>query len=202
MSLRDMAKDPGATIDSIAAALDRMSPEERRAEAGSLGRDEQRQLYRKAEGAAPVSLDDFVPPARGALAEVIHHGRNTLPLPGKHRFFQKRFCRPDDGSARLFGYNEAPSRWIVGPGYFVAVPTAGKPEWAARGAIVIDYYQMPDRAVAPGWPTVVPNSEGLQRFVYKGTRDYMRRVSAHVTIGAAYKGEKALDHYFMLCREG
>jgi hypothetical protein len=29
----------------------------------------------------------------------------------------------------------------------------------------------------------------------------MRRVSAHVTVGAAYKGEKSLDHYFMLCRE-
>jgi hypothetical protein len=202
VSLREMAKDPGATIDTIAAALDRMSPEERRAEAGSLGRDEQRLLYRKAEGAAPASLDDFVPPARGSLVEVIHHGRNTLPLPGKHRFFQKRFCRPDDDSARLFGYNEAPSRWMVGPGYFVAVPTAGKPEWEERGAVVIDYYQMPDRAVAPGWPAVVPNSEGLQRFVYKGTRDYMRRVSAHVTIGAAFKGEKALDHYFILCREG
>ena len=25
--------------------------------------------------------------------------------------------------------------------------------------------------------------------------------SAHVTIGAAYKVESALDHYFILCRE-
>ena len=29
----------------------------------------------------------------------------------------------------------------------------------------------------------------------------MRRVSQHVSIGAAYKGEKPLDHYFTLCRE-
>ena len=46
-----------------------------------------------------------------------------------------------------------------------------------------------------------PNSEGLQRFIYMGTRDFMRRVSEHVSIGAAYKGEKPLDHYFTLCRE-
>ena len=32
-------------------------------------------------------------------------------------------------------------------------------------------------------------------------REFLRKVSAHVTIGAAYKGERALDHYFTLCRE-
>ena len=37
--------------------------------------------------------------------------------------------------------------------------------------------------------------------MYHHTRDYMRRVSSHVTVGAAYKGETSLDHYFMLCRE-
>jgi hypothetical protein len=47
----------------------------------------------------------------------------------------------------------------------------------------------------------VPNSRGLQRFVYHRTRDFMRRVSRHVTIGAAYKGESPLDHYFVLVRE-
>jgi hypothetical protein len=29
----------------------------------------------------------------------------------------------------------------------------------------------------------------------------MRRLSRHVTIGAAYKGERPLDHYFVLVRE-
>jgi hypothetical protein len=28
----------------------------------------------------------------------------------------------------------------------------------------------------------------------------MRRVSAHVSIGAAFKRERPLDHYFILCR--
>ena len=65
---------------------------------------------------------------------------------------------------------------------------------------MIDYFQVPDGRVASGWPNVVPNSRGLQTLVYNGTRDYMRKVCKHVSIGAAYKGEKALDNYFILCR--
>ena len=83
----------------------------------------------------------------------------------------------------------------------MAVSTAGRPEWEARGAIVIDYFQIPDGPVPAGWPPVIPNSQGLQRFVYHHTRDFMRRVSTHVTIGAAFKEEKSLDHYFILCRQ-
>jgi hypothetical protein len=66
--------------------------------------------------------------------------------------------------------------------------------------VVIDYWQVPDTAVVDGWPRVVPNNHGLQVLVYNKTRDFMRRVSAHLSIGAAYKGEKALDHYFVLVR--
>ena len=58
-----------------------------------------------------------------------------------------------------------------------------------------------DGAVPSDWPKVVPNTQGLQRFIYHGTRDFMRRVSQHVSIGAAYKGEKKLDHYFVLVRQ-
>jgi hypothetical protein len=91
---------------------------------------------------------------------------------------------------------------LIGPGFFVAVPTADRPQWAARGGVVVDYYQIPDGAVADGWPTVVANDWRLQRFVYHQTRDFMRRVSRHVSIGAAYKRERPLDHYFTLCRRG
>jgi hypothetical protein len=48
---------------------------------------------------------------------------------------------------------------------------------------------------------VVPNSHGLQMFVFKGTSDFIRKISDHVSIGAAYKSDKPLDHYFMLVRE-
>ena len=66
---------------------------------------------------------------------------------------------------------------------------------------MVDYYQVPDGAVADGWPAVVANDWRLQRFVYHQTRDFMRRVSRHVSIGAAFKRERPLDHYFVLCRK-
>jgi hypothetical protein len=201
MSVPASFLDPRSTIEDIAKELDALSPAERLEALRATTRDQQRSLYTKAAASAPLSLDDFVPSDRPALASVTHHGRNTLPLLPSWRFFQKRFCKPDDGSERLFGYNESPTRGLVGPGFFVTIPTRGKPAWESRGAIVVDYFQVPDAKVVEGWPRVIPNTSGIQRFVYHGTRDFMRRVSRHVTIGAAFKGEKALDHYFTLCRE-
>lgn len=201
MSLRDKITDPAVTIESIGAWLDDLAPAERLAETRTLGRADQRSLYRKAAKAAPLGLGDFVPDSTGPRVQVIHDGRNTLPLPGSLRLFQKRFCKPEAGGERLFGYNQSPFLRPIGPGFFVAVPTAGNKTWEERGAVVIDYFQIPDGPVAPGWPTVIPNEKGLQRFVYYHTRDFMRRVSKHVSVGAAFKEEKALDHYFMLCRE-
>ena len=195
-----MIRDDTVSIHKIADFLDRMTEPDRRAAVDGLGRADQRQLYRKAADAPPIDLEHFVPDEVGDRDPVNHLARNTLPLPPRHRRFRKCFCRPDDGNDRLFGYNEAPSRGLLGPGYFVAVPTEDVSAWALRGGVVIDYFQTPDKPVADGWPTVVPNTIGLQRFVYNGTRDFMRRVSSHVSIGSAYKGEKSLDHYFILCR--
>lgn len=201
VSLRDHLRDETTGIDAIAAYLDALGGDERLAQTRTLDRGEQRRLYEKAARAAPLTLDDFVPAGVAPRVEIIHDGRNTLPLLPSLKLFQKRFARAA-GGARLFGYNQSPFLRTVGPGFFVAVPTTGRPGWEARGAIVVDYFQIPDGPVPVGWPEVVPNSKGLSRFVYHHTRDFMRRVSAHVTIGAAYKVEKALDHYFVLCRQG
>jgi hypothetical protein len=191
----------GAGIDAIAAFLDGLGHDARLAETRSLDRGLQRTLYRAAEKAAPITLDHFVAPEKGARTTVRHHGRNTLPLLPSLRLFEKRFAKPDAGGARLFGYNESPFLGVIGPGFFVAVPTAGTPAWEARGAVVVDYFQIPDGPVPDAWPSVIPNTKGLQRFVYHRTRDFMRKVSEHVSIGAAYRVETALDHYFVLCRE-
>jgi hypothetical protein len=199
MALTILIDDPGVDIHAIARYLDERDAGARKSEVLDLGRDRQRMLYEKAADAPPIELDHFVGLA-GARVAVIHDGLNTLPLPPRLRRFQKRFCRPDGGGARLFGYNEGPTRAVVGPGYFVAVPTDGRTHWQTRGAVVIDYFQVPDGAVADGWPPVVPNDWRLQRFVYHETRDFMRRVSGHVSIGAAFKRERPLDHYFVLCR--
>lgn len=198
MTLAALIERSDTRIDEIAAFLDDGDHAHRWREVSGLGRDQQRTLYEKAAPAAPLDLGYYVDGA-AAGQEVIHEGLNTLPLPGGFRRFQKRFCRaPAPGE--VFGYNEGPTRRVVGPGYFVAVPTEGRPEWEARGAVVIDYYRVPDAEVVPAWPRIVPNSQGLQRFVYHQTRDFMRRVSDHVSIGAAFKRERPLDHYFVLCR--
>jgi hypothetical protein len=198
MDLTALIADPDCGIAGIAGYLDGLDAAGRWQQVRRLDRDQQRILYRKAEG--PLDLAHFVGGA-GSRVEVIHDGLNTLPAPPPLRRFQKRFCRPDSaGEARLFGYNEGPTRKLLGPGYFVATPTDGRAEWTSHGGVVVDYYRIPDSGVADGWPDVVPNSKGLQRFVYHETRDFMRRVSAHVSVGAAFKRDKPLDHYFVLCR--
>jgi len=203
--LTDMIDDEHTDVAAIGAYLDGLEADARWREVKQLDRDRQRTLYEKAAHAPPIDFAHFVGDAK-PRQEVIHDGVNTLPVFPKWKRFQKRFCRPDGGGnghadARLFGYNEGPSRNLIGPGFFVAVPTADRPQWSARGAIVVDYYQVPDGAVAEGWPRVVENDWRLQRFVYHETRDFMRRVSRHVSIGAAFKRERPLDHYFVLCRK-
>ena len=191
-----------ARLDAVAALLDGMSHEARVAATRTLSRKDQRALYALAQDAAPLGLDHFVPADRAARAAVRHHGWNALPLPAAGRRVETRCARPEDGDGeRLFGYNESPVRGLIGPGYFVAIPTRGNTDWEPRGAIVVDYFQIPDGPVPDRWPDVVPNRKGLQVFVYDKTRDFMRGVSAHVSVGAAYKVENSLDHYFMLVRQ-
>jgi len=199
--LKGLIDTPKLSIGVIAAYLDGLGHDARVAELARTTRDEQRRLYEKAGASAPLTLDHFLPPNVGPLEPVVHHGRNTLPVPRKHRFFSKTMSRPEDGTPRAFGYNDSPSKDWIGPGYFVLEATAGNPEWEARGAWVVNYLTFPDGPVPEDWPRVRPNTEGLQRFVYHGTLDFMRRVSEHVSIGAAYRGDKPLDHYFTLCRE-
>ena len=71
-----------------------------------------------------------------------------------------------------------------------------------RGHIVVDYFMCPAGELPTGWPEVVPNVVGLQRFVFHHCRDYLRRVSKHVSIGKAYKDEATVMGYFVLARQG
>lgn len=191
------------TIAAVAAHLDALGAEERERQANDLSGREQAQLWELAGEGPRIDLEHFVPAARGDLVPVHHPGRNTIPSPRYFQHFEKRFCKPRGESARLFGYN-ASNASFVHPGYFVAYDTAGHEEWASRGSVVIDYHLVPDEDVPAAWPKVVPNSVGLQRLVYHRTRDFMRRVSSHVSIGRAAKedeqGDRELDFWFTLCR--
>jgi hypothetical protein len=187
--LADLLADPPTDAGAIAAYLDGLDSAARLAQLRGLGRAQQRALYARTAGGS-IDLEHFV----GAVdpgAEVIHDGRNTLPLPPPLRLFQKRFCRTEAGATEVAGFNDGATRRLLGPGYFVAVPDGD--------GVVFDYARVP-ATVPSAWPPIVPNNQGLQRFVFAGTRDVVRRVSTHACVGAVFKDGRPLDHYFVLCR--
>ncbi|CAN5755975.1 hypothetical protein BH24BAC1_BH24BAC1_37880 [soil metagenome] len=123
------------------------------------------------------------------MEEVIHYGRNSLPVLS---LFEKRFCRPEARADELWGYNEHPIRSLTGPGYFVA-------RQASDSEVIIDYAALPSDK-PPSWPKILPNSARLGRFVYYGLSDTLRGVSRHVTVGRAVREGKPVDNWFVLCR--
>jgi hypothetical protein len=187
---------PGDRVDlqGLTSHLDALSHDARLESVRALDRRSQSALFEAAKGYKTITLADFVPSSVAAMRQVIHHGRNTLPA---FKLFQKRFCRPDaDARDELWGYNEQAMRFATGPGYFVAH------DWDDEGAtgVVIDYHRVPPRH-PEGWPDIRPNSARLSRFVYFETRDVMRAVSKHVSIGRASRNGKWMDAWFVLCRE-
>ncbi len=200
MDLAAHLRAPSPSLDAVRDGLDALDHAGRHDAVRACGRAELGRLYDLAAEAPPLDEAHFVAD-RGPLEPVTHDGWNSLPLPRASRQFQKVFARPEPGGApRLFGYNEGDSRRLIGPGYFQLVPTAGNAEWAPRGAWVVDYHRVPDGPVPAGWPKVVPNWWGLQILVYDGTRDFMRRVSRHVSIGKPWGRLGALPFCFALIR--
>jgi hypothetical protein len=191
----------GATLTQVAAFLDALDHETRLAQVRRTPRKLQPKLWALAADAAPLSLEYFVPASVPDDTPVVHHGWNSLPIPAFGRRFQKPMARHRGRPDRLYGYNVSPFGPIIGPGYFLHTGTAHEPSWGGRGGTVVDYFQVPDHEVPAAWPRVVPNTRGLQMFVYARTRDFMRRVSQHVTIGAAYKTQEPMGAFFMLVRE-
>jgi hypothetical protein len=177
---------------TVAGALDGLGDPERIDAVAHLRRKELAALYEAAGSNPPLRLSDFVPASAPVRTEVIHEGKNSLPLFTR---FQKRFCRatnPDE----LWGYNEQVNRPFTGPGYFVA-------HHDERGQLLIDYRVIPEARpedLPPGWPHIIPNSARLSRFIYYRTVDVMRRVSDRVTIGRAQRDGKPMDNWFALVR--
>lgn len=190
MSVHEFFKKDSVDLKGLSQYFDRINPQTRMQEARSLSAREQAMLFEAAKGFRPVKLVDFVPENVPPLKQVIHYGRNSLPL---FRIFEKRFCRPEGKKDELWGYNEQPMKTFTGPGFFVA--------WqVSEDEVLLDYTKIP-----PGkpreWPEILPNSARLSRFIYYNTQDYMRGVSRHVSIGRATRKGKPMDNWFVLCRE-
>ena len=190
MTALDFFRGNDFDLAGLAAFFDGLAAADRVREARSLGAAEQARLFEAAAGFRPVTLADFVPAERSPLEPVIHFGRNSLPV---FKIFEKRFCKSDGGEAELWGYNEQTFKTFTGPGYFVA-------RQADPREVVIDYCETPPRKPA-SWPEILPNSARLSRFIYYRTKDFMRGVSRYVSIGRATREGKAMDNWFVLCRE-
>lgn len=154
--------------------------------------NQQRRLWEAAAG-RPVRLEDMVPKDISATLEVIHWGRNSLPL---FHQFQKRFCRVEGNDEILYGYNEGSLRWLIGPGYFIARHDEG------NNSFCVDYLSVPpaDAQLPNGWPAIQSNDQGIGQLVFGGMIDYLRKVSDRVFVGRAERGGKLQNNYFMLCR--
>jgi hypothetical protein len=152
-----------------------------------------------------ISLAQVVPASVGANVEVIHDLRNTLPL---FTNAQKRFTKVEGGGAAgggeggegcaVAGFNrQFGVARVSEPGYFVV--SEGEGEHANE--LVIDYTKVPKSKGVEAWPDVEANDQGfLNKIVWGGMVDYLRRVSTHVSIGRATKDGKSIGQYFALVR--
>lgn len=190
-TLQELIARDNLRPEELAEHLDRLTHEQRLLEIRALTGKDQARLYERVAGAVPLDLDFYVPQSVGPLTEVIHHGKNSLPM---FSYFQKRFCRPEADNGTLYGYNHQTMSWFTGPGYFVVRPLP------TDKRVVIDYTEVPPVKPA-SWPTIYPNSRLGSRLVYYQMRDFMWKVSSHVSIGRAHRNGKEQPNWFVLTRE-
>jgi hypothetical protein len=184
--IRETPRDPR----KVASFLDVLTDPERVATVRGLGPGALRTLWELVDGFAEMTLADLVPRTIPPYEPIIHYGRNSLPV---FTLFEKRFYRMGDGSA-VGGANFQTLSPLTGPGYFVARKDDRRPE------VLIDYTHLP-KDKPPEFPEIRDNESGIARLVYGSMVDSLRRVSEHVSIGAATRDGKPVDAYFVLCRE-
>lgn len=178
----------GATLADLGAHLDALDPKTRIAQVRALGMPLQKRLWDLAANGRSLDLATFV---EGVEKTVIYEGKNSLPA---FSYFQKRFYRTASGE--VFGYNQNPAftSFLTGPGYFIVEP-------AKDGEILFDYTRVPKTKPA-GWPEIQANERAglIGGLVFGGMLDYIRYVSRHTVIGAAFKGGKPRNQFFLLTR--
>ncbi len=185
--------EPKVDLERLAAMLDTCGHWARVNAVRSLSNAQMKVLFEACAETGALTLDYMVPTTE-PLVEVIHHGKNGLPA---FNHFQKRFCRPDgeDSADQLWGYNHNPDfqMAVTGPGYYVSTLTE-------KSEVLVDYARIPPRKPA-AWPAIMGPKARAGFLVWDGMTDVLRKVSEHVTIGAASKNGKLMGQYFALCRE-
>ncbi len=184
--------EPTVDLKRLSEILDGLGHEGRRHTLRTWSPTVQARLFEAAKDYRPLKLDFLVPASVPPGHEVVHDGQNTLPA---FRHFQKRFCKLTHDSVNVVGYNHHALQRFTGPGYFVASEGAGEHE----GELAIDYTVVPATR-PPGGPVVRANDGGIGALVYGGMVDYLRGISAHVSIGRAFKG-KSMNAWFALVRK-
>lgn len=177
------------TLPPLTEALDALRHDERVNWVRGLSRSEQRALYALAGAGPPLPLPlSFLHGTAGAV--VRHHGANSLPV---FSTFEKRIVLHGE---QVQGYNHNPATvaWFTGPGHFLA-------RQDGPAEVLFDYTALPSQR-PDAFPPIRPNDQGTARLVFGGMVDRLRRVSQHCTIGAAFRGGKAMNAWFVLVREG
>ncbi|PZR11449.1 MAG: hypothetical protein DI536_17640 [Archangium gephyra] len=178
---------------ALAAHLDALDDERRVVETLALTGAQQAKLFEVVQGARRFTLEDLAPATGAPLSGVTHEGRNSMLAFSR---FAKVFAVPDDAAraaSERWGFNRTSGlvTTTVGPGYFVTVQQGDE--------VLVDYTQLPPRPLL-GAPPILDNASRLSYFVYNRTKDVVRGVSKHVSIGRASRNGKQLDNWFVLCR--
>ncbi len=173
------------SLGPITEALDAATPDARVNWMRGLGKRELKALYALAEGGDALPLEHFCDDS-GAI--VRHHGQNSLPV---FSTFEKRFCTRA-GTTQGYNHNGALVSWFSGPGHFVARQDGEE--------VLFDYTVLPESA-PDAFPALAGNDSGTAKLVFGGMVDRVRRVSAHCTIGTAFRNGKPENAWFMLVRE-
>ena len=189
-TLAEMLRNEKVALDEVTDHIESLPHQYRISQSVELGKNEQSKLWDIAKGSKPIDLSYLTPENPPILKPYPFEGKNSLPA---FQRFQKVFYLQPDGE--VGGYNNQTMMRFTGPGYYVCGDDPSHP-----GEILVDYTRLP--WIQPsGWPVITPNMAGLSRFIYGGTKDYLRWVSKDVAIGRATRGGEDMPNWFILCRK-
>lgn len=184
--------EPNVNVERLVELLEGMGHEGRYHTVRTWSAKDLERIFEAVKGHKALGLDDIVP-ASEPLVGVMHDLHNALPFMSPP--LGKCFARIPDDPDHLVGYNVQPWARFAGPGYF----TAYKGEGEHEGELVVDYTKLPS-VKAAGWPAIRKNEGLIPGIVYGGMTDYVRGISTHVSIGAAFIGTRPRKAWFAMVR--